>query len=233
MICIPGHGPGRVKPIALGVRAEGNRDYGLQALRAGFAVAVIEMRGQGSLRIAGKGAASGMSFDCTKTAAQWEAVGKPLAGQWVNDVSSVVSWLDTMPDFDGSRIGIVGQSLGGAVALYAGACDERIRCVITSGFFAPMADSCLDHNYHSCPACLPHGLREHFDLPDIAALIAPRSLMVIVGDRDVAPVDSIREGFAITRAVYHNRADCILSVNEGAHAFYPDGVWEFATDALD
>ena len=55
-----------------------------------------------------------------------------LVGAWrtaVKEIHDVVNWLEAQPSVDASRIGILGYSLGGFLALMAAADDERLRVV--------------------------------------------------------------------------------------------------------
>ena len=53
-------------------------------------------------------------------------------GKWVADARRVVDFVSTLPDADASRIGIMGHSLGGKMALYAAAFEPRIAAVVSS-----------------------------------------------------------------------------------------------------
>ena len=55
-----------------------------------------------------------------------------LVGAWrtaVKEVQDVVTWLEAQPFVDASRIGVLGYSLGGFLALMATADDDRLRVV--------------------------------------------------------------------------------------------------------
>jgi len=51
----------------------------------------------------------------------------------VEDIQAAVTYMETRPEVDAKRIGVVGSSFGAAVAIYAGGVDKRIACVISSG----------------------------------------------------------------------------------------------------
>ncbi|WP_417649362.1 alpha/beta hydrolase, partial [Enterobacter hormaechei] len=51
---------------------------------------------------------------------------------WIWDLQRVVDYLLTRPDVDPARIGIIGHSLGGKMALYGAAFDPRIKAVVSS-----------------------------------------------------------------------------------------------------
>jgi dienelactone hydrolase len=94
------------------------------------------------------------------------------------DDMRTVDYLVTRPEVDPKRIGCVGISMGGYRAIYLTALDERIAAGCVVGFMStvgPMIQAHLDT--HSWVHFLP-GLAGVFDLPDLAALAAPRSLLV-------------------------------------------------------
>ncbi len=51
-----------------------------------------------------------------------------------------VDLLETVPNVDKSRIGVIGHSLGGHNALFTAAFDERLKAVVTSCGFTPFHD---------------------------------------------------------------------------------------------
>ena len=51
-----------------------------------------------------------------------------------------VDLLETLPNVDRSRIGVIGHSLGGHNALFTAAFDERLKAVVTSCGFTPFHD---------------------------------------------------------------------------------------------
>src|ERR1700722_18928111 len=53
-------------------------------------------------------------------------------GKWVWDAHRLVDYLYTLPEVDRTHIGITGHSLGGKMALYAPAFDERITAVVSN-----------------------------------------------------------------------------------------------------
>jgi cephalosporin-C deacetylase-like acetyl esterase len=51
----------------------------------------------------------------------------------VADTRNAVTYLQSRPEIDGSKIGVLGSSFGAAVAVYAAGVDERIGACISSG----------------------------------------------------------------------------------------------------
>ncbi len=94
-------------------------------------------------------------------------VGRSLAGYRTWDATRAVDYLVTRPEVDAERIGVVGNSGGGIMALLATAADTRIKV---------------------CAAAHPGGSMEETylagkELPkaDLLSLIAPRPCLFIVG----------------------------------------------------
>lgn len=95
-----------------------------------------------------------------------------------------VDYLLTRPEVDPARIGCQGVSMGGYRSLFLAALDPRISAACVVGFMStvrPMIRAHLDT--HSWVHFLP-ALHRHLDWPDVAALAAPRSLLVLQCARD-------------------------------------------------
>jgi dienelactone hydrolase len=89
-----------------------------------------------------------------------------------------VDYLATRPEVDPKRIGCLGISMGGYRAMFLAALDDRVRAACVTGFMStvrPMLKAHIDT--HSWVHFLP-GLHRFLDWPDVAALAAPRALLV-------------------------------------------------------
>ncbi|MCX6624096.1 MAG: acetylxylan esterase, partial [Acidobacteria bacterium] len=101
-------------------------------------------------------------------------------GKWVADAKRIVDFVETLPDADPARIGIIGHSLGGKMALYAAAFEPRIGAAVSSelgiGFeFSNYEDYWyLGERVKSAPA----GTDQH----ELIGLMAPRPFLLIGGD---------------------------------------------------
>lgn len=103
-------------------------------------------------------------------------LGRHLAGYEVQKVLAGVDWFrkERTPDpFDTTKIGVIGYGEGGMLALYAGALDPRIRGVCVSGYFASRQNVWQEPIYRNV-----FGLLEQFGDAELAAMIAPRRLVV-------------------------------------------------------
>jgi formylglycine-generating enzyme required for sulfatase activity len=101
-------------------------------------------------------------------------------GKWVADARRVVDFIETLPDADASRIGIIGHSLGGKMALYAAAFEPRIRATVSSELGLGFKMSNYDDYWYlgDALADAPAGTDQH----ELVALIAPRPFLLIGGD---------------------------------------------------
>src|SRR5215475_6381709 len=59
--------------------------------------------------------------------------GRVICLEQVEDLGNALEFLATHPAVDPNRIGAIGSSFGGAVAVYAGGTNERIAAVISNG----------------------------------------------------------------------------------------------------
>jgi hypothetical protein len=95
-----------------------------------------------------------------------------LMGERLWDLIRCVDYLESLPGVDKNRIGCAGLSLGGEMAMWLGAMDERIHATVSSGFLTYMDHMEKNH----CMCWKFPGLRELVDYADIYSLIAPRPL---------------------------------------------------------
>ena len=113
-----------------------------------------------------------MKGDCYWLAHMGEPLGIPVAGMLAWDLMRAVDYLYWRGEWDGARCGCLGFR-GGMQALMASALDERIRLVVISGYLYGYKDALLRLNRNCSCNYVPH-LWEHWDMGDIASLIAPR-----------------------------------------------------------
>ncbi|WP_449462275.1 acetylxylan esterase [Tardisphaera miroshnichenkoae] len=91
------------------------------------------------------------------------------------DILSNLSWI--------KRIGIMGASSGGALALYLSALDDRIAATAISAYLNTYKDSIPTVRTHCVDNYLP-GMLKYAEIHDAAALIAPRPLFAENGIYD-------------------------------------------------
>lgn len=145
--------------------------------------------------------------------------GRTLMGERLWDCTRCVDYLRSLPEVDPKRIGCAGLSLGGEMAMWLGAMDERVAATVSAGFLTYMDQ--MEHNH--CLCWKFDGLRELVDYPDLYAMIAPRALQCQNGLKEGETqftVPLARKAMAEVQAAYRdlgvpNNAE--LDVHGGAH----------------
>ncbi|MCC6265268.1 MAG: SUMF1/EgtB/PvdO family nonheme iron enzyme [Bryobacterales bacterium] len=101
-------------------------------------------------------------------------------GYWVWQSQQIVNWLTAQPEVDAQRIGIIGHSLGGKMALYASAFDPRIRAIVSSepGIALEFSNYGDPWYFGERLGMLPAGADQH----ELLELIAPRPFLLIGGE---------------------------------------------------
>jgi formylglycine-generating enzyme len=100
-------------------------------------------------------------------------------GKWVADIRVIIDYICDMDNVDTERITVMGHSLGGKLALFAAAFDERISAAVLSEPGIGIKYS----NYQDIwylDADIKQ--RQDLDLHQLLALTAPRPLLLIAGD---------------------------------------------------
>ena len=210
VITFNGHGYG-VKDI-VGLWEDGterttpdgyHKDFAVALCRRGFAVAAPEIScfGERQTDFSHLDTAFGQTAPstCAQTAALVAHLGGSVAGLRVHDARRLVDYMETRRDCDVSRLGAMGISGGGMQTLFSTCLDERIKACVISGYFSTFRDSILA--MHHCPCNFVPGLHQFGEMHDLAALIAPRPMLVEAGARDpIFPNRyAVKKGVAQTR----------------------------------
>ncbi|MCA9044151.1 MAG: acetylxylan esterase [Planctomycetaceae bacterium] len=152
-----------------------SRCIGLAKL--GFFVLMVDAFGAGERGI---GKALGEYHGEMVAGTLWPT-GLPLAGLQVYENSRAVDYLQARPEVDPNRIGITGASGGGNQTMYAGAMDDRLKCVV------PVCSVGTYQAYLGAACCMCEvtpGALSHTEEGAILSLVAPRGLMLINATRD-------------------------------------------------
>ena len=180
------------------------RSPAIDLVRQGFVVVIIDMFYQGGRRMLldddppeWRKPVHSMAADrvgaFNARSASWEPLvartlflaGTTWPGIVVWDDLRTVDYLISRKEVDRNRIGAVGFSTGGMRACMAGAIDPRIKVVAMACWMTSLPRQLRSKVRHSLGySMLVPGLHRYMDLPDIAALIAPRPLLVMNGEED-------------------------------------------------
>jgi len=232
VIAVHGHGYGS-REIA-GLEPDGSeragdaglhKDFAVALVRRGFVVAAPELLGFGDRRLEEDAANGPKASSCFRLAVHLLMLGKTLAGMRVFETLRALDYLQTRPEADASRIGIMGISGGGLVAGFAAAVDERVRASVVSGYASTFEASILSRN-HCLDNYIP-GLLAESEMPDLLGLIAPRPLFIESGDNDpLFPAPAAKLAYERLSQIYEE-----LGARENLGADFFHGGHEIGTGA--
>ena len=115
-----------------------------------------------------------------------------------------LDYLASRPEVNRQRLGCVGLSVGGYRSFLLAALDERIKAAVDVGWMTSFASNIRRHVLSTVGLTfhIP-GLYRYLDLPDLSALIAPRSVLVMNGSKDTLfPPAGVEKAFQKIAACY-------------------------------
>ncbi|NOY75999.1 MAG: prolyl oligopeptidase family serine peptidase [Kiritimatiellaeota bacterium] len=111
-------------------------------------------------------------------------------------------FVSSLPFVDAERLGVMGLSGGGTMALWLALCDERFKAaevICYSDLWAYFG--IRDVNY--CGMQVAPGLYKLVDLPDLQGLLAPKPLLIDIGAADSCfKIDSATQCFNKLEGIY-------------------------------
>ena len=113
--------------------------------------------------------------------------------------------LEAWPGIDGKRMGITGRSGGGAYSWYAAALDDRIRVAVPVAGITDLQNHVIDGCVEGHCDCMYMINYYGWDYSKLAALIAPRPLLLANSDSDgIFPLDGVLRTHQSIAKVYAN-----------------------------
>ena len=209
VLCIHGHGGNRRTPFD--PEADQYKQFGTELARHGFIVISADV---------------GQHEVCEK--------GRTLMGERLWDLMRCVDYLETLAEVDAKRVGCAGLSLGGEMAMWLAAMDERIAATVSAGFLTLMDQ--MEQNH--CMCWKFDGLRELVDFPDIYSLIAPRLLQCQNGLKEPPTqfiVPLARKAMEQIRLIYKDFdvvENATLEVHDGGHEIALEPLLSFLSENL-
>ena len=222
-VCVQGHSTGF--HISIGEKKydedDGNLEtstFALDAVKNGYAALAIEQRGMGERTTLQPKRFPALTCGCYYTAMTALMLGRTLIGERVWDVSKAIDSLEFFKDkLNLEDIMLLGTSGGGTATYYSACYDERIKIAVPTCAVCTYKDSIGDMWHCSCNY-VPNSAR-YFDMGELAALIAPRKLLICHGEIDtIFPLSGTKEVYSVIEKIYEkeNAADnCRLVI-------YPD-----------
>lgn len=230
MICLQGHGTGfhvslgRPKfPVDEEKIKNGDRDFANRILKEGYAALAIEQRNFGEQGGSPKPNCHAASLVALMT-------GRTIIGCRVWDIMKAIDVLENQfaDVVDVDNVNCMGNSGGGTATLYASALEDRIKAAIPSCAFCSFVKSLGEQNHCECNY-IPH-IAEYFDMAEIAALSAPKPLVIVSGETDgIFPISGSKSEFERAKKIYEasgsSRKLAFVAGEEG-HRFYAEPAWK-------
>jgi dienelactone hydrolase len=232
IICLQGHSTGMHNSIGVdredeskAMKVEGDRDFAIGAMQRGVAALCIEQRSFGLRREQHQQQVS--SHPCHDAVMHALMLGRTLAGERVFDVDRGLDYLAARGDVDMKRVGVMGNSGGGTISMYAAALLPRLSFAMPSCSFCTFADSIMSI-YHCGDNYIP-GILQYAEAADVMGLFAPKPLVIVTGRQDpIFPLAGVRKAFRDLQKIYDAagaKNNCRLVIGEGGHRFYADDAW--------
>ncbi len=208
IICQHGHGFGKDDVMGIGHSAKARRDirnfnyaYAHKLAVRGYVVLAPDAAGFGERESRTWVIPGHLRDTCFMNSLSALLLGKTYIGKRVWDIMRCVDFLEKQPLVDRRRIGIVGLSGGGTVSLFSTALERRIKLAVVSGYFCTFRDSLFTRS--GCACNFIPGIMKYCDMPDIAALVAPRPMLIQSGRKDeLFPINGAKTAFKKLDKVY-------------------------------
>lgn len=150
-----------------------NYTYGVQLARAGFVTICPDAWNFGERMFRADYQSKG--HVCDRYLMALGAFGFSPAGVTTRGNIMAIDYLLGRPDVQAGQAGCIGLSYGGFQALVLAAAESRIAAAVISGASYSYANTLTKHG--SCGAQTIPAALEWFDLPDLAASLAPRAVL--------------------------------------------------------
>jgi hypothetical protein len=156
----------------------------------------------------------------------WLNRGYTPAGVEAWNCVRALDYLETRPEIDKTRFGVTGRSGGGAYSWWIAAIDDRIKVAVPTAGITDLQNHVVDGTVEGHCDCMFMVNTYRWDYPQVAALVAPRPLLISNTDSDgIFPLDGVVRTFDKVRRIYRlfdsekkgTSADVALNISPGPH----------------
>lgn len=195
------HGLGKATDAGVGGRCE-------QLVKEGKRVLAIDLRGLGETAPATPSAKPGYFGNTYRESFLGLHLNRPLLGQRVADLLAVIDFIDRKVGKHVTDIEVLAIGDCGPIALHAAALEPKIKKLTLEQSVVSWSDlTRTPLTYNQLSQVVPSALTA-YDLPDLAALIAPRALTIRQAiDPGLKPLDarSVEQLWQAAREIYEQR----------------------------
>ncbi len=151
----------------------------------------------------------------------WNSRGYTPAGVEAWNGIRALDYLQSRPEVDGEKIGMTGRSGGGAYTWYTAALDDRIKVAVPVAGITDLHNHVIDGTVKGHCDCMFMVNTYRWDYTKLAALLAPRPLLLANSDKDtIFPLDGVLRVHGELARLYalHKASDKLgLLITEGPH----------------
>lgn len=163
----------------------------------------------------------------------WLSRGYTPAGVEAWNCVRALDYLQSRKEVDGGRLGVTGRSGGGAYSWWISAIDDRVKVAVPVAGITDLHNHVVDGAVEGHCDCMFFVNTYRWDYPTVAALVAPRPLLITNTDKDsIFPYDGVSRLYGKVRAVYALggqdepyrplKKDLGLQISEGGHVDSPE-----------
>lgn len=142
--------------------------------------------------------------------------GRTLLAKVLHDVSVGLDYLEGRHEVDKTKIGFIGHSYGGRMAIWSPAFDKRIKASVSNCGCVNYKDSLSRDVGIQMEFCVPH-IMQHGDIEDIVKLVAPTPLYISATNDDKWSKGA-QEIYDYAKAAFADE-DLKLKIWPGKHVF--------------
>jgi len=133
----------------------------------------------------------------------WNSAGYTPAGVEAWNCVRAIDYLQSRKEVDPERIGVTGRSGGGAYSWWIAALDERIKAAVPVAGITDLENYVVDGCVEGHCDCMFMVNTYRWDYPLLAALVAPRPLLISNTDKDrIFPLEGVVRTHAKARDIY-------------------------------
>ena len=151
----------------------------------------------------------------------WNSRGYTPAGVEAWNCIRALDYLETRSEVDKDRIGVTGRSGGGAYSWWLAALDDRIKAAVPVAGITDLQNHVVDGTVEGHCDCMFIVNTYRWDYPLVAALVAPRPLLISNSDKDdIFPLDGVLRVHQKVRDIYklyNAEKNLGLQITEGPH----------------
>ncbi len=208
-------------------------DVAVQSVRRGFLALAVNTRGFEANTIPDLNERHD-GRDCHSELIHALLAGRTAIGERVWDLERVIDWAVALPEVDGDRVLMMGNSGGGVATSYAAACDTRVTVAVPSCSFATFVGE--NGIAHHCDCNAVPGIYRFGEFSDVAGLIAPRHQLIVNGSEDTLfPQSEVERAVEGVQAIYDaagTPGHFEHRWGPQGHRFYAEIMWPWIEGAM-